>query len=68
MLRTPGLRVTPVDAALGTQAWRYAADYRLRGGDAIYAALAFEFGLALYTWDRELLERARGFVRVLEPT
>ena len=37
-----------------------AAQYRLRGSDAVYAAVALRFGASLLTVDREQRERVAG--------
>jgi len=41
---------------------------RLRGPDAVYVALAQEFGTTLITWDAEMLTRGARAVPVLTPT
>ena len=67
-LRTlPGHRFIAVDRALSGLAARLAAEYRLRGSDAIYAALARREGAHLITWDRQQRERAAGVVETLTP-
>jgi predicted nucleic acid-binding protein len=67
-LRTlPGHRFIAVDRALSGLAARLAAEYRLRGSDAIYAALAHQEGAHLITWDRQQRERAAGVVETLTP-
>ena len=42
--------------------------YRLRGADAVYIALAVEFGATVITWDAEMLTRGAGAVSVLTPS
>jgi predicted nucleic acid-binding protein len=67
-LRTlPGHRFVSVDRALSGLAARLAAEYPLRGADAIYAALAHREGAYLITWDRQQRERAAGVVETLTP-
>ncbi|HEV8260717.1 MAG TPA: hypothetical protein VGQ19_08175 [Burkholderiales bacterium] len=44
-----------------------AAQYFLRGADAVYAALARQLGTPLVTWDKELLERAAAVVPTFTP-
>jgi predicted nucleic acid-binding protein len=67
-LRTlPGHRFIAVDRALSGLAARLAAEYRLRGSDAIYAALAHREGAYLVTWDRQQRERAAGVVETMTP-
>lgn len=41
---------------------------RLRGADAVYVAVAQEFGTTLVTWDAEVLARGTGAASVLSPT
>lgn len=67
VMRSPGLSVVPVDLALGQTAGRTAIRYRLRGADAVYVAVAQALELPLVTWDRELTERARDFVSIVQP-
>jgi predicted nucleic acid-binding protein len=44
-----------------------AAQYQLRGSDAVYAAVALRFGSTLITLDREQRERASGAILTLYP-
>jgi len=55
--RLPHLVLVPLDTALAQQATDVAARYRLRGSDAVYAAVALRFGSTLVTLDREQRER-----------
>jgi predicted nucleic acid-binding protein len=55
--RLPHLVLVPLDMALAQQATDLAARYRLRGSDAVYAAVALRFGSTLVTLDREQRER-----------
>jgi predicted nucleic acid-binding protein len=68
LLRLPNLRLVVLDAELAEQAGRIAADSKLRGTDAVYAAVAKRLGVPLVTWDREQLERGRGVVEVVRPS
>jgi predicted nucleic acid-binding protein len=45
-----------------------AANHRLRGSDAVYAAVALRFGTELITLDKEQLERLPRVVAVRSPT
>jgi predicted nucleic acid-binding protein len=65
--RLRSIRFVSVDRGLGVMATRIAADRRLRGADAIYAAVAHRLGIPLLTWDREQIERGSGFIRVGTP-
>lgn len=55
--RLPHLVLIPLDTVLAQQAADIAAQYRLRGSDAVYAAVALRFGSVLITLDREQRER-----------
>lgn len=55
-------------SARAEEAARVAASYRLRGADAVYVAVAQEFGTMLITWDAEMLTRGARAVPVLTPT
>jgi predicted nucleic acid-binding protein len=44
-----------------------AAQYRLRGSDAIYAAVALRFGSTLVTLDQEQRERVQAALLSLSP-
>lgn len=55
--RLPHLVWVPLDTTLARQASEVAAQHRLRGGDAVYAAVALRFGSILVTLDREQRER-----------
>lgn len=54
--RLPHLVLVALDAALGQRALAAAAEHRLRGSDAVYAAVAMQFGTTLITLDREQRE------------
>ena len=62
-----GLRLVPLDAALADRAAEFAATYRLRGADAVYAATADHLGAPLVTWDDEVVRRLAGALPVLTP-
>jgi predicted nucleic acid-binding protein len=64
----PNLVLVAVDEPLAEQAVEIAARYRLRGSDAVYAAVSLRFGTELVTLDREQLSRLDGVVPVREPT
>lgn len=55
--RLPHLVWVPLDIILAQQAVDVAAQYRLRGSDAVYAAVALRFGATMITLDREQRER-----------
>jgi predicted nucleic acid-binding protein len=55
--RLPHLILVPVDERLAEQAAGIAAQHRLRGSDAVYAAVALRFGSTLVTLDEEQRRR-----------
>lgn len=57
----------PIDGPLGRQAPLLAAQYMLRGADAVYVALAAARGLPLVTLDQEMLQRGPADVTRLTP-
>ena len=56
-----------VDDVVATLAVDIAANYRLRGSDAIYAAVALRFGTELITLDKEQLDRLPKVLTVRKP-
>lgn len=65
--RLPNTRLVAVDAELSQLSAGLAADFRMRGADAIYVALAQLLGVPLVTWDHEQSDRGRTAVRVMTP-
>ena len=63
----PNLTLVAVDAALAQEATDLAADYALRGMDAIYVAVARRHNCALVTLDDDPPRRAGAVVTVLTP-
>ena len=61
------IELLPVTLALAGQAATIAADYRIRGCDAVYVALAEQLSESLITLDRQQLERAAAIIAVREP-
>ena len=59
LARLPGLVPVPLDVGLARLAVEAAAKHRLRGADAVYAAVALRFGSTLVTRDPEQHERLR---------
>ena len=55
--RLPHVVWVPLDESLARQAADMAAQYRLRGSDAVYAAVALRFGSTLITLDQEQRDR-----------
>ncbi len=65
--RLPHLVLIPLDTILARQAADVAAQYQLRGSDAVYAAVALRFGSTLITLDREQRERVAGALHTRYP-
>ncbi len=65
--RLPQLTLIALDEPLAQEAADIAARYRLRGSDAVYAAVARRFATALVTLDKEQRRRAAPVVTVRHP-
>ncbi len=65
--RLPHMVLVPLDAMLAQRALEIAAEYRLRGSDAVYATVALQFGSTLVTLDREQRERVAKIVQTRWP-
>ena len=65
--RLPYLVLVSLDAALAQQAADVAAQYHLRGSDAVYAAVALRFGSTLVTLDRKQRERVSATLTTCSP-
>lgn len=63
----PNTTFIDLDSNLADIAVDVAAQYRLRGSDAVYAAVALRFGTQLVTLDREQLERLPKVLSVTAP-
>jgi predicted nucleic acid-binding protein len=63
----PNQTLVPLDGALMDRATELAASSRLRGADAVYAAVAQQLGTTLITLDRQQLERLPPEVRTVRP-
>jgi predicted nucleic acid-binding protein len=63
----PNLTLIGLDDDLAQFASEVAAQYRLRGSDSVYAAVALRFGTELVTLDREQLERLPKVLTVKTP-
>ena len=61
------LRIVQTDGKLMTEATDIAANYRLRGADAIYVAAARQLGITLLTWDTEQLTRPAAIITAVTP-
>jgi len=63
----PAITLVDLDESLADFASEIAAKYRLRGSDAVYAAVAVRFGAQLISLDREQLERLPKILSVKTP-
>ncbi len=63
----PGQVWVALDDDLAAEAAQLGAEARLRGADAVYAAVARRFGATLITRDRQQLERLATWVPVMTP-
>jgi predicted nucleic acid-binding protein len=63
----PNTTFVDLDSSLADLAVDVAAQYRLRGSDSVYAAVALRFGTELVTLDREQLERLPKVLKVNMP-
>ena len=63
----PGQVWVSLDADLAAEAAQLGAEARLRGADAVYAAVARRYGATLITRDRQQLERLAALVSVMTP-
>jgi predicted nucleic acid-binding protein len=64
----PGQTLVPLDGALADRAAHLAATARLRGADAVYAAVAQQYGTTLVTLDRQQLDRLPAAIRTVRPS
>lgn len=65
--RLPHLVLVSLDQILSQQAGEIAAQYGLRGSDAVYTAVALHFGSTLITLDREQLTRVAAVLTTRTP-
>jgi predicted nucleic acid-binding protein len=65
--RLSHLMVVPLDATLAQQSAEVAADYHLRGSDAVCVAVALRFGSTLVTLDQEQLTRVASVLAAQRP-
>ncbi|GAB4495874.1 MAG: hypothetical protein Fur0016_15180 [Anaerolineales bacterium] len=65
--RYPNVTLISLDENLAESAAEIAANHRLRGSDAVYAAVARRFAATLVTLDAEQLERVRPVIAVRMP-
>jgi predicted nucleic acid-binding protein len=65
--KIPKLTLVDLDDDFADYAGEVAAEYRLRGSDAVYTAVALRFGTELITLDKEQLERLPKVLSVRRP-
>ena len=65
--RLPYLRFAPLTRPLALAAANLAADYHLRGADAVYVAVARQFGTTLVSLDDEQRTRAATIITTRTP-
>ena len=63
----PNVTLVNLDESLAATAAEIAATHRLRGSDAVYAAVAVRFATSLVTLDTEQLQRVKKAVTVRRP-
>ena len=63
----PNATFIDVDDSIATLAVEVASNHRLRGSDAVYAAVALRFGTELITLDKEQLDRLPKVLSVRKP-
>ena len=63
----PNQTLVSLDEPLADRAADLAATARLRGADAVYAAVAQQYGTVLVTLDRQQLERLPPVVKIARP-
>ncbi|MBN1813389.1 MAG: type II toxin-antitoxin system VapC family toxin [Anaerolineae bacterium] len=63
----PGQTLVSLDEVLASRAVALSATAQLRGGDAVYAAVAQQYGTTLVTLDRQQLERLPPLVKTVQP-
>ena len=67
LVGTSLISLTPISLPLAQRAAEIAADYRLRGCDAVYVAPAEQLGDELVTLDQEQLQRGGAVVTTRPP-
>ncbi len=63
----PGINIISLDLPLARKAAKIALRNRLRGADAVYAAVAVVFDAILISWDQEMLKRCPQTVKTISP-
>jgi predicted nucleic acid-binding protein len=63
----PAINLISLDHQLARKASKIALMNRLRGADAVYAAVAAVFDAVLISWDQEMLKRCPQTVKTISP-
>ena len=63
----PGMRLFALSEGLVELAVQAAVESRLRGADAVYAAVVIQQKATLITWDQQMLTRTATLVEVVTP-
>jgi predicted nucleic acid-binding protein len=63
----PHISLIPLDESLAQDAANIAADYALRGADAVYVAIAYRYNCTLVSLDREQRERSAALIVARTP-
>ncbi len=63
----PNIVFVPIDREVSDHASQLAAEYKLRGCDAIYVAVAFIFRAKLISLDKQQIERAVEYIEAATP-
>ena len=63
----PGMRLFALNEGLVESAVQAAVESRLRGADAVYAAVAIQQKATLVTWDQQMFTRTATLVKVMTP-
>lgn len=67
IMQRPEVIIEPVTNELATRAFVLCEKSPLRGGDAVYLAVAEKYGETLVSFDRELVERGGALVKTEYP-
>jgi len=67
LMTAPFSKLVPVSVPLANRAAAIASDYKIRGCDAVYVALAESLGEELITLDRQQRERAKSIISSRQP-
>ena len=65
--QVPTLQLVAINVEIGDFAAEVASSCRLRGSDALYAAVAHQLNVSLVSWDKEQMTRVAGFITAYSP-